>query len=138
MGLVHRLQTKDHGREAVYDQRPEPGENVRVGIPLAGAVDSSRPEAEAEFLSFYRVLRPLLTGIHERETGKIFSDFSRSGKMFSIDPSRRRTVNPFDFNHLDRFYESARDLLSVDPGATGAPRGSSKDLRSLGRESRSS
>jgi hypothetical protein len=78
------------------------------------------------------VLRPLLSGIHAPDIGKIFSDFSRSGKMFSIDPFRRGTVNPFDFNHLNRFYQSARDLLSVGPGATGAPRGSIADLRSLG------
>jgi hypothetical protein len=105
---------------------------VRVGIPLSGAVESSRPAAEAEFLSFYRMLRPLLTGMGQSHAEKNFSNFSRSGKTFSARFIRFQETIRCSFSYLRDFSRSARDLLSASAGATGAPRGSITDPESLG------
>jgi hypothetical protein len=80
---------------------------VRVGIPLTGAVESSRPAAEMEFLSFYRVLRPLLSGRTANRPGKNFSDFSRSEKTFSTPGTGNNTSSLFSFRHLRAYSQSA-------------------------------
>lgn len=111
--------------------RPQEIVAVRVAIRLVGAVEDSRPSAEADFLSFYRVLRPLLSRLGAQASGKKFSAFRRSGKTFSARAPGQVEGKPLNYGYLKAVWRSARYLLILRVGATGAPRGSTRTFGAL-------